>query len=573
MENYDVSVDAAATPSFADLGMPPVLIKALNRANITSPTPVQAAVLPDALAGRDVLGRAATGSGKTLAFGLPILARLSTGRSKPKSPRALIVVPTRELAAQVRSSLEPLADATGMRVATVYGGTPYDRQIKRLRAGVDVVVATPGRLQDLVNRGACRLDQVEITVLDEADHLCDLGFFPAVSEIVSMTPEGGQRMLLSATLDGDVDRLVRKHLSNAVTHDCNPDKDMPDMEHHVLVTGPQNKLESAAALLRANPRSIVFTRTRHGATNLAADLAQLGVTTVDLHGSLSQNARERNLRKFRSGQADVVVATDVAARGIHVEGVNLVVHYDAPTEHKSYLHRSGRTARAGKSGVVVTLTTARQVSTVLRLQKAAGVTALHHDARTAPQPMTAESLAASGMTAGEAGVDTSGKSGAHTYNGSRHKSASRHGAPSRSRGRASLARVERPARTDRPRLDTRSVAGRDDRNPAARADRPRRDDRYRTVSGADARPRRDDRSAREGRPRRESPSPTTRGNATTSHETRSSDAAPRRPYEESRAVVNGDRPPTGRPTRKPGAGSGLKKARWTGAEKRAKAKR
>ncbi|MEJ7706348.1 MAG: C-terminal helicase domain-containing protein [Nocardioidaceae bacterium] len=196
-----------------------------------------------------------------------------------------------------------------------------------------------------------------------------------------------------------------EHLNNPVTHDCDPESDKPDIDHHVLVTGPHNKLESTAALLRANPRSIVFTRTRHGATNLAEDLAGLGVATVDLHGSLSQNARERNLRKFKTGQADVVVATDVAARGIHVDGVNLVVHYDAPTEQKAYLHRSGRTARAGNSGTVVTMTTSRHVASVMRLQRAAGVTALHHDARTAPSPMTPESLAATGVTAANAVFD------------------------------------------------------------------------------------------------------------------------------------------------------------------------
>ncbi len=395
-----MSFDAAPTPSFADLGVPPVLVKTLARAKITTPTPVQAAVLPDALAGRDVLGRAATGSGKTLAFGLPILARLASGRSKPKSPRALIVVPTRELAAQVRSALEPLADAIGMRVATVYGGTPYDRQIKRLRAGVDVVVATPGRLQDLVERGACRLDQVEITVLDEADHLCDLGFFPAVSEIVSMTPEGGQRLLLSATLDGDVDRLVRAHLDKPVRHEVDAgDGASSTSQHHVLVVGPSSKREATTALVLANPRSIVFTRTRHGASALAKQLCAAGVGAVDLHGSLTQRARERNLQKFKTGQASVVVATDVAARGIHVDNVGLVVHYDVPTEAKAYLHRSGRTARAGETGAVITVTTPDVVDAVVRLQQLAGIAALHHDMRSAPQPMTASALATSGQPA------------------------------------------------------------------------------------------------------------------------------------------------------------------------------
>ncbi len=391
-EAFDVSVDHVQR-TFRTLGIDAVLVRVLDRAKITVPTPVQAVVMPDAMSGRDVLGRAATGSGKTLAFGLPVLSRLAGRRSRSRSPRGLIVVPTRELAAQVRQALDPLADALGLRLVTVYGGTPYDRQIKRLRGGADVVVATPGRLQDLVARGSCRLDDVEVTVLDEADHLCDLGFFPAVSEIVSMTRLGGQRMLMSATLDGDVDRLVRLHLKDPVTHICNDDADQPDIDHHVLVTAQHDKIDTTAALLRANPRSIVFTRTRMGATRLAHDLAERGVSTVDLHGNLSQGARERNLRKFRTGQADVVVATDVAARGIHVDNVNVVVHYDLPTEQKSYLHRSGRTARAGSSGAVVIMTTSRQLAAVTGLHRAVGVVARHHNGRTAPEPMTVAALA------------------------------------------------------------------------------------------------------------------------------------------------------------------------------------
>ncbi|MEP6666376.1 MAG: helicase-related protein, partial [Nocardioidaceae bacterium] len=319
---------------------------------------------------------------------------------------------------------------------------------------------------------------------------------------------------------------VRKHLNNPVTHHCDPEHGMPDIDHHVLVTGPHNKLDTAADLLRANPRSIVFTRTRIGATNLAADLAKLGVASVDLHGALTQNARERNLRKFRTGQADIVVATDVAARGIHVEGVNLVVHYDAPSEHKAYLHRSGRTARAGNSGTVVTMTTSRQVSTVVRLQKAAGVVARHHDARTASQPMTAASLAKSGLSAADAGVDTSAKSGGHTYNGSRHQGESRGRAGSRPSGGETS---------------------------------------YKRSSGRDDRPRRDDRSASVERPQRavERPSRTT---APPQRDARH-EGAPQR------ATDSAKRHPSNKPARKPGAGTGLKKARWTGAEKRAKAKR
>jgi superfamily II DNA/RNA helicase len=433
-----VSVDSAvlsaaahsATASFSDFDLPERLVRALERQKITVPTPVQSAVIPDALAGRDVLGRARTGSGKTLAFGLPILTRLASGRSRPKAPRALILVPTRELASQVRQAVEPLADVMGLSLATVYGGTPYDRQIKRLRRGVDIVVATPGRLDDLINRGSCRLDEVEIAVVDEADHMCDLGFYPAVDALLAQTRSGGQRLLLSATLDGDVDRLVRAHLSAPVKHELDPADDGPStMAHHVLVTAHTAKVETATRLLEANPRSIVFTRTRDGATDLARELTAAGVGAVDMHGNLSQGARERNLRKFRSGQATVIVATDVAARGIHVDSVGMVVHYDVPNEPKAYLHRSGRTARAGASGAVVAITTPRFVDQVVRLQTAAGVEARHHDVLTAPRPMTVEALADSGS---EAPASRSGsRSGSAGYGG--RSGGGRSGGPSRGR--------------------------------------------------------------------------------------------------------------------------------------------
>ena len=389
-----------AGPDFAALNLTPNLVRALRRHGISTPTPVQAAVIPDALAGRDILARARTGSGKTLAFGLPIVARLAGGRSHPKAPRALVVAPTRELAAQIRQAMEPIAQAAQLRVATVYGGTPYDAQIRRLREGVDVVIATPGRLDDLIRRGTCRLDAIEMTVLDEADHLCDLGFYPAVDALLRLTPASGQRLLLSATLDGDVDRLVRTHLREPVRHEIDPgDGAASTMDHHVLVVGHSGKREAATALLRANPRSIVFTRTRHGASALAKQLCAAGVGAVDLHGNLTQRVRERNLSRFKSGQASVVVATDIAARGIHVDHVGLVVHYDVPTAAKAYLHRSGRTARAGESGAVVTMTTPDFVDAVVRLQQVAGVAARHHDVRTAPQPMTVRALSDSGQPA------------------------------------------------------------------------------------------------------------------------------------------------------------------------------
>ena len=441
---------ASTLPTFAELGLSEKVIAALQRVEIITPTPVQAAVIPDAMSGHDVLGRAQTGSGKTLAFGLPILARLAGERSRPKHPRALIVVPTRELATQVRRSLEPLASAVQLKLVTVYGGTPYDRQIKQLRAGADIVVATPGRLQDLMDKGHCRTDDVQLTVLDEADHLCDLGFYPAVDKLLKATPPTGQRMLLSATLDGDVDRLVRAHLREPVLHELDPNKGaVTTMAHHVLVVGGfRDKVEAAVALVEANPRSIVFTRTREGATELAEAFGTHGIEAVDLHGNLSQRVRERNLHKFSSGKASVVVATDVAARGIHVDSVGLVVHFDAPADAKAYLHRSGRTARAGESGAVVSITTPRQVDELVRMMSRAGVESLHHDSRTTPRPMTAHALSTSGTPAPAAnrggstgagrgrggyrgGSGGSGGSGGGYRGGSAGRSGYRGGAPGR----------------------------------------------------------------------------------------------------------------------------------------------
>ncbi|MCL3817443.1 DEAD/DEAH box helicase [Aeromicrobium wangtongii] len=389
-----------ALPTFTSLDLPAALVSALARQEILNPSPVQMAVIPDALAGRNVLGRARTGSGKTLAFGLPVLARLAGRTSRPKAPRGLILLPTRELATQVRSAMEPLAQKMGLRLTTVYGGVPINKQINTLKNGVDIVIATPGRLTDLLDRRCMTLDDIEITVLDEADHLCDLGFYKPIDAILAKTRESSQRLLLSATLDGDVNKLVKRHLPQHVMHEVDSGESAVDtMEHHVLISSATDKSKAAFDLLRANPRSIVFTRTRRGAMRLAKQLTQNGIEAVDMHGDLSQRHRERNLEAFSTGRASVIVATDVAARGIHVDGIGLVVHYDVPAEHKAYQHRSGRTARAGESGAVVTMTTPEALRDVIQLQNKAGVTARHHDVRTAPSPMTVDALSGAGTEA------------------------------------------------------------------------------------------------------------------------------------------------------------------------------
>jgi superfamily II DNA/RNA helicase len=388
------------TVNFADLGLPTELVSALNEQGLTEPTPVQAAVIPDGLAGKDVLGRARTGSGKTLAFGLSLLARLAVTKSQPKLPHALVLLPTRELATQVSDVLTPLAHTLGLRVVTVYGGVPINRQINALKKPADIIVATPGRLGDLLERNLLKLSAIKITVLDEADHLCDLGFYKPVDALLAATPAGSQKLLLSATLDGDVNKLVRRHLPQHTLHELDDLAGKPaQMEHHVLVTPADGRIDAVHALTSANPRTIVFTRTRRGASRLARQLTTRGVESVDLHGDLDQRRRERNLAKFTSGEAQVIVATDVAARGIHVDGLAMVVHFDAPAEHKAYLHRSGRTARAGEKGTVVTLATHETLGDIVRLQHKAGVTSRHHNASSAPQPLTADSLSGAGEPA------------------------------------------------------------------------------------------------------------------------------------------------------------------------------
>ncbi|MBI1378217.1 MAG: DEAD/DEAH box helicase [Frankiales bacterium] len=350
-------IDPAA--GFAALGVPATLVAALASEGITDPFPIQVATLPDSLGGRDVLGRGRTGSGKTLAFAVPLVARLASGpRSRPGRPRGLVLVPTRELATQVQTALTPLATAAGLSTMTIFGGVSQRPQVTALTRGVDIVIACPGRLEDLMRQRHVHLGDVAVTVLDEADHMADLGFLPCVRRILDTTDRDGQRLLFSATLDNGVDVLVRRYLTTPVSHSVDDDaRTEPDIDHHVLTVTPSDKPAVVRELASGHGRAVLFMRTKHGARKLAKDLTQAGLPAVDLHGNLSQNARDRNLAQFRDGSVRVLVATDVAARGIHVDDVALVVHVDPPTEHKAYLHRSGRTARAGASGVVVTLQT------------------------------------------------------------------------------------------------------------------------------------------------------------------------------------------------------------------------
>jgi len=345
--------------TFAQLGVPTPLTDVLEREGKTQAFPIQEDTLADTLAGRDVLGRGKTGSGKTLAFSLPMAARLGAkgGKSRPGHPRGLILAPTRELATQIDAVIAPLAKAYGLKTTTIFGGVSQSRQVQNLKGGADIIVACPGRLEDLMKQRHVSLDAVEVTVLDEADHMADLGFLPGVTRIMTATPERGQRMLFSATLDNGVDKLVRRFLSNPTTHSVDDvDSHVDAMTHHVFhVNGADAKRDLVQTLASGTGRRILFMRTKHQAKKLAKQLNEAGIPAVDLHGNLSQSKRDQNLALFAGASHRVLVATDVAARGVHVDDVELVVHVDPPTEHKAYLHRSGRTARAGSSGDVVTV--------------------------------------------------------------------------------------------------------------------------------------------------------------------------------------------------------------------------
>ena len=360
--------------SFDELGINPALSTVLARQGITSPFPIQVATLPDAVSGRDVLGRGQTGSGKTLAFGLAMLTRLAGRRAKPHKPLGLVLAPTRELAMQIQDSLKPLMDAVELKSRLIAGGMPYGKQIEALRSGVPILISTPGRLIDLMERGDVDLSATEIVVLDEADQMADMGFLPAMKQILDTCKPGGQRLLFSATLDKGVDRLVRAYLNNPVEHSVDTGQaSVTTMDHHVLVVHPEDRDAVMAQIAAREGRTIIFVRTKHGADKLAKKLAAEGVPVGVLHGDKSQAVRTRTLADFKDGRVNVLVATNVAARGIHVDGISLVVHFDAPTDPKDYLHRAGRTARAGESGTVVTITAPRQQRTVKHMTDRCGV--------------------------------------------------------------------------------------------------------------------------------------------------------------------------------------------------------
>lgn len=364
------------SPTFADLGVPKNVVAVLDGLGITDPFPIQRTTLPDSFAGRDIIGRGRTGSGKTLAFVLPMVARLASNSRRPGrgAPRGLILVPTRELAAQVAATFEPIGRAMRVSHTVIHGGVGQGPQVNALQRGVDVVIACPGRLEDLIDQKFCTLGSIEVTVVDEADHMADLGFLPVVKRLLDRVPRRGQTMLFSATIDNGVDVLVDRYLNDPVTHAVDSaESPVPKMDHHVFRVSRDDKPKIVQALASGPDRTLLFTRTKHLAKRLAQQLSKAGVPAVDLHGNLSQSARTRNLEAFTTGEVTVLVATDIAARGIHVDGVELVVHVDPPAEHKAFLHRSGRTARAGSEGTVVTLVLPEQRKDVDVLIRKAGI--------------------------------------------------------------------------------------------------------------------------------------------------------------------------------------------------------
>jgi superfamily II DNA/RNA helicase len=360
--------------SFASLGIDADIVDALSARGITEPFPVQAATIPDALAGRDLCAKAPTGSGKTLAFGIPMVARVK--RAAPKQPHALVLAPTRELAAQIQKDLNPIAEKRGLRIFTVYGGVGYEPQKKAMRRGVDILVACPGRLKDLIDQHVVRLDKVEIVVIDEADRMADMGFLPEVRRLLDMTSPKRQTLLFSATLDGDVAQLTKHYQHDPAHHEVEGVNDEPaDLDHQFVDLDQNERVAEAVSVIRKHGPTILFCRTRHGAEKVAKQLRAAGVDAAAIHGGLSQNQRDRALAGFKRYDVEALVATDVAARGIHVDGVCCVVHFDPPTDAKTYVHRSGRTARAGAKGTVVSFVTHDQRKAARILQQDLGLIA------------------------------------------------------------------------------------------------------------------------------------------------------------------------------------------------------
>ncbi|MEU2064325.1 DEAD/DEAH box helicase [Streptomyces sp. NPDC013455] len=387
--------------TFADLGLPEGIVRKLAQNGVTTPFPIQAATIPDALTGKDILGRGRTGSGKTLSFGLPTLATLAGGRTEKKRPRAVILTPTRELAMQVADALQPYGDVLGLKMKVVCGGTSMGNQIYALERGVDILVATPGRLRDIINRGACSLEDVQIAVLDEADQMSDLGFLPEVTELLDQVPAGGQRMLFSATMENEIKTLVDRYLNEPVLHEVDAAQGaVTTMSHHILIVKPKDKAPVTAAIASRKGRTIIFVRTQLGADRVAEQLREAGVKADALHGGMTQGARTRTLADFKDGYVNVLVATDVAARGIHVDGIDLVLNVDPAGDHKDYLHRAGRTARAGRTGTVVSLSLPHQRRQIFRLMEDAGVDAARHiiQGGAAFDPEVAEITGARSMT-------------------------------------------------------------------------------------------------------------------------------------------------------------------------------
>ncbi|AXE86990.1 DEAD/DEAH box helicase [Streptomyces sp. Go-475] len=393
--------DTTPETTFADLGLPEGIVRKLAQNGVTSPFPIQAATIPDALAGKDILGRGRTGSGKTLSFGLPTLATLAGGRTEKHKPRAVILTPTRELAMQVADALQPYGDVLGLKMKVVCGGTSMGNQIYALEKGVDILVATPGRLRDIINRGACSLENVQIAVLDEADQMSDLGFMPEVTELLDQIPAGGQRMLFSATMENEIKTLVDRYLNSPVSHEVDAAQGaVTTMSHHILIVKPKDKAPVTAAIASRKGRTIIFVRTQLGADRVAEQLRDSGVKADALHGGMTQGARTRTLADFKDGYVNVLVATDVAARGIHVDGIDLVLNVDPAGDHKDYLHRAGRTARAGRTGTVVSLSLPHQRRQIFRLMEDAGVDATRHIIQGAGafDPEVAEITGARSMT-------------------------------------------------------------------------------------------------------------------------------------------------------------------------------